>query len=186
MKRFKTLLAPAAILALTCACAFGANKVSAQDQGFINKAWNINTAEIQLGQMAQQKATNEQVKQFGEKMINDHTELNNQLSNLATQCGATLPTELTHKNKKMSDKLSKLNGSEFDKEYMNDMIKGHEQAVAAFKKESKDAAQTPVDKWAGKTVAMLEGHLDQAKQVGQEVGAPAAENSAQTAGSLEK
>lgn len=148
-----------------------AASVSQRDQDFINQAWNINSTEIRLGNDAQQKASNADVKAFGKMIVTDHMKLEQELTSLAAEHGAMLPKAIDKSNQELIDRLAKLSGSDFDKQFMTAMISGHEQAVAAFETESKDKAQTPVDKWAAASLATLQHHLDMARKTGKEVGA---------------
>ena len=130
--------------------------LSEQDQKFINDAWNINSTEILLGTDAQQKAANADVKAFAKTMVTDHTKLNQELTSLAGEHGAALPKDLTKDNQQLIDRLSRLSGTDFDKQYMSAMISGHEQAVTAFEERAKEKAQTPVDKWASQALPTLQ------------------------------
>jgi putative membrane protein len=145
--------------------------LSQQDQNFVSQAWIINETEIRLGNDAQQKATNADVKTFGKTMVADHTKLQQELTVLAAKDAAAFPKAIDKANQELVDRLGKLSGSDFDKQYMTAMISGHEEAVAAFEKEAKDKAQTAVDKWAAEAQSMLEHHLEMARKTGKEVGA---------------
>ncbi|HEX5245053.1 MAG TPA: DUF4142 domain-containing protein [Tepidisphaeraceae bacterium] len=168
-----SLLASVAVTALASAAFAGTSpqQISKQDQQFLDRAWNVNTTEIRLGDVAEHKGTNADVKAFGQRMVADHTKLNKELTTLAKQYDAVLPKALNTHHQQLVDKLSKMSGSDFDKEYMTDMIGGHEKAVAAFQKESQDHAQTAVDKWAGQALPTLKDHLQLAEKTGKEVGA---------------
>jgi putative membrane protein len=149
------------------------NTISSQDQEFVNQAGVINKAEIELGKMAQSKASNSDVKAFAKKMVEDHGKAGKELEQLVNQEKGKMPKELDQMHKDLKDKISKLNGSEFDKQYMEAMVKGHEKAVSLFEKESKDSEQTAIDKWAGQTLATLQQHQQEAMRVAKEVGATA-------------
>jgi len=90
-------------------------------------------AEVQLGQLAAQHAANADVKAFGEMMVKDHTKASDELKPIAQKLGVTLPTELDAKHKALADKLSKLQGAAFDREYMNAMVQGHTEVLAKVK-----------------------------------------------------
>ncbi len=95
--------------------------------------------EVQLGQLATQNAKSDEVKQFGQRMVDDHTKANDQLKQLAEQKGVALPTELSAKDKSEKDHLAKLQGEQFDRAYMQHMVQDHKKDVAEFKKESTSA-----------------------------------------------
>jgi putative membrane protein len=145
--------------------------VSQQDQEFINQAWNINTTEMRLGDIAKDNAANDDVKAFGKQMVEDHKDLNKDLTKLAEDNGAGVPTELDPKNQEMINQMSNLHGDEFDKKYMSAMISGHREAFDMFDKKGKEADQTPVDKWAADTAPKIHHHLEMATKTGKEVGA---------------
>jgi hypothetical protein len=92
-----------------------------------------NLAEVQLGKMASEKASNSDVKSFGQMMVKDHTQANNELKQIASQLNVQPPAQLDQKHKDLSDKLSKLNGAEFDREYINAMVMGHEEVLGKLR-----------------------------------------------------
>lgn len=139
--------------------------VPSKDHAFIVKAAQGGMAEVELGQLAQQNGSSQQVKDFGKKMVDDHSKANDQLKQLASQKGVTLPTDIDAKDKATKDKLSKLQGDAFDKAYMRDMVTDHKKDVAEFQKEAHAGADPDVKGWAGQTVPTLEDHLKMAEQI---------------------
>jgi putative membrane protein len=111
---------------------------------FFEKAAISNMAEIQLSQMAADHSQNAEVKQFAQTMVDEHTKALEQLKQAASAANVTLPTDLDKKHQKAKDKLSKLNGAAFDKEYMNAMVDDHKDAAKLLKSESKQSAAAPV------------------------------------------
>jgi putative membrane protein len=116
-------------------------------------------AEVELGQLASQKAQSDQVKQFAQRMVQDHGKANDELKSLAQQKNITLPTELDAKHKATHDRLSKLSGAQFDRAYMQDMLQDHRKDVNEFRKESQSGRDPEVKAWAAKTLPTLEEHL---------------------------
>jgi len=164
-----------------CACGALAlaqsNSVSSMDRTFMDKAAQGGMAEVELGQLAQQKASSQAVKDFGKRMQHDHSMANDKLKSIASSKGVTLPSSLNAKDKALYDRLSGMSGSSFDKAYMQAMIKDHNEDISEFKKESEKAKDQDVKTFASTTLPTLEEHLQQAKQVGSEVGVnSAAEN----------
>jgi putative membrane protein len=149
-----------------------------QDQKFVDKAWNINTAEIRLGKIAQSNASNDDVREFGRQMVKDHQKLNDDLKNAAEQEGDTLPSDLDQQHTDLYTRLSNLSGSDFDKAYMDAMIKGHTKAIAAFEDEIIEPNKTPVEQWADQNISKIRMHAEMAHKTGKEVGAPAADDGA--------
>jgi putative membrane protein len=145
--------------------------IAAADKTFVMKAAEGGLAEVQLGQLAADKASSDDVKQFGKMMVDDHTKANDQLKSVAQQKGITLPTDLNAKDKAEKDRLSKLSGEQFDKAYMQAMVKDHVKDVSEFKKESTSAKDTDLKNFASQTLPTLQTHLDKAKTVASSVGA---------------
>jgi putative membrane protein len=146
-----------------------AASLSDKDKEFVTKASQGGMAEVSLGQMAAAKANNNDVKEFGNRMVTDHSKANDELKQLAANKGITLPTEPGADEKKTEDALSTKSGKAFDKAYMTDMVKDHEKDVAEFQKESKDAQDPELKAWVTRTLPTLQDHLKMAKQVASKV-----------------
>lgn len=141
-----------------------ASTVDKDDQEFMNKAAQGGMAEVMLGQTASTKGTSPDVKNFGNRMVSDHGKANDELKQLAQTKGVTLPSDIDDESKKMADKLSKLSGKDFDKEYINGMVEDHEKDVKEFEKASKDAKDPDLKAWASKTLPTLQDHLKMARE----------------------
>ena len=139
-------------------------KLSHGDKKFVEEAAQGGMAEVQLGQLAAQKAQNPEVKQFGQKMVDDHSKANDQLKSIASSKGVELPTDLKSADKREHDRLSKLNGADFDREYMKHMVSDHKKDVKDFEKESKSAKDADLKNFAGTTLPTLQQHLQMAQQ----------------------
>jgi len=135
------------------------------DATFMKKAARGGTAEVELGQLAVQKASNEQVKQFGQRMVDDHTKANEQLKQVASQKQVDLPQEMSAKDKATKARLEKLSGAQFDRAYMADMVKDHRADVAEFSRESKMAKDPAVKSFAEQTLPTLREHLKEAEKI---------------------
>jgi len=152
--------------------AFAADKgLSMGDKTFIKDAASCGMMEVQLGQVALQNARSQDVKEFGQRMVTDHGKANDELKSVVASKNVRLPTELKGKHKTMVEKLTKLTGDEFDKKYMQAMVKDHTKDVAKFRKASKKVSDPELNAWAGKTLPVLEQHLQLAKEVAKKVGA---------------
>ena len=147
----------------------GAGNLSAADKSFVTKAAQGGLAEVKLGELAQQNASDDAVKQFGKRMVDDHSKANDQLKSLAEQKSVTLPTDLDAKDKATYDRLSAMKGESFDRAYMRDMVKDHTKDVAEFRKESKTAKDSDLKNFASQTLPTLEEHLKLAKSTDQQV-----------------
>jgi putative membrane protein len=140
-----------------------ANK-TASDSRFAMKAASGGTAEVQMGQLAVQKASNEQVKQFGQRMIDDHTKAGNELQSIASKDNISLPTGLNPHDKAVYDNLSKLSGPAFDRAYMRDMVKDHLNDVNEFQREANSGSNTDLKSFATTTLPTLQEHLRIARE----------------------
>ena len=141
------------------------SNVSSADKEFMNKAAQGGMAEVKLGELAASKAQSPEVKAFGQRMVVDHGKANTDLKALAAEKNVSLPADVSGEQKEVYDKLSKLSGAEFDKEYVKEMVEDHEKDVAEFKKESTGAEGSGVKSFASKTLPTLESHLDQIKTI---------------------
>jgi len=145
--------------------------VDETDQTFMKDAAIGDLAEVQLGQMAQAKASNPAVKRFGERMIKDHSDASDKLKNIAESQHISLPYEVDAKHKDQAAALSRLSGPEFDKAYMQLMVQEHTKDVNTFKQEAANAHDNTIKQFAAATAPVLESHLTEAKQIEQQVGA---------------
>lgn len=139
--------------------------VSSADRAFAMKAAEANLAEVELGKLAQQKASSDDVKNFANRMVDDHQKANDELKQWAETKSVTLPADLNSKDKALKDRLSNLSGSDFDKAYIRDMVKDHKKDVAEFQRESNRASDPELKSWASKTLPTLQDHLKMAEDV---------------------
>ncbi|PSH03468.1 MAG: DUF305 domain-containing protein [Acidobacteria bacterium] len=142
------------------------------DQMFMMKAAQGGMAEVKLGDLAKQNGKADAVKQFGNRMVTDHTKANDELQQLASQKGVALPAEESSKDKRTFQMLKSKKGSEFDKTYMHEMVKDHETDVEEFRWETQAGKDPDVRAWAQKTLPVLEQHLASAKEIAGQIGAP--------------
>ena len=140
-----------------------AETLSAGDKDFIMEAACGGMAEVALGELAQQKGQSDAVKQFGKHMVDDHSKANNELKELAGRKGVVVPAALKPKYQKVVDSLSKLSGAEFDKQYMREMVKDHENDVSAFQKEADKGKDSELTSWVRQTLPTLQDHLKMAR-----------------------
>ena len=156
-----------------------AGALAAADKRFFMEAAAGGMAEVELGRLAADKASNADVRQFGQRMVDDHGKANDELKTLAFQKNVTLPADLGAKHKATRDRLAKLSGEAFDKAYMRDMVADHDKDVAAFQRVSKTAKDDDLKAFAAKTLPTLQEHQKMAKEINAKVGgAPAAKGAA--------
>jgi putative membrane protein len=133
-----------------------------KDAQFLVDAAEISLEEIQLGQLAQAKTTDTEVKKVSQMMITDHTKALNELKELASKKGITIPTTLTDDGKDAYNKLSDKKESDFNEEYCDMMVKGHKKAIDKFENASKNAEDSDIKSWATASLPTLRVHLDHA------------------------
>ncbi len=131
------------------------SQMKSPDQALIMKAAQGGMAEVAMGNIAKQNGGSDAVKQFGDKMVTDHSQANDQLKQLAQQKGITLPSSPSAKDKRTSKMLQSKQGSDFDKAYIQDMVKDHETDVAEFRKEAQNGKDPAVKAWAQNNSAYL-------------------------------
>lgn len=141
------------------------------DSAFVQRAGSGGLAEVQLGKLAQRKGASEEVKQFGQRMVTDHTKSNQELATAAQNAGLNVPSAPLPKHRKKMDKLSGKSGEEFDKAYMSAMVKDHSKQLELFRREAHSGRAECLRELASQTVPVLEQHLTLAKQVAGQVGA---------------
>lgn len=142
---------------------------SAQDfseRAFISKAMEGGIAEVQLGQLAQQKSQSNDVKQFAAKMVNDHGQMGDKwLKPVAQQMGIDPPSGPTKKDKKEIEKLQGLSGQDFDREYITMMVKDHQKDLKDFQSEAQSAQDPTVKQIADKGSQVIQQHLQIIEQI---------------------
>lgn len=143
----------------------GSSQLTATDKKFVRTAAAGGLAEVELGQLATQKAGSDDVKKFGQRMVDDHSKANDQLKQVAASEGIQIPDKLSAKDQATKDRLSKLSGEQFDRAYMKDMVKDHTQDIAEFQRESTNGSDPQVKDFASKTLPILQSHLQEAQQI---------------------
>jgi len=145
------------------------SSMSSADSDFMMKTAQGGMAEVNLGNLAASKATNADVKTFANRMVTDHSKANDELKQLASTKGVTLPADVSADQKKAMDALSAKSGKDFDKSYMDEMVKGHEKVVADFEKASKSAKDADLKTWVTNTLPTIKDHLKMAKETAKKV-----------------
>jgi putative membrane protein len=141
------------------------HKLTAADRQFVKKAAQGGLAEVQLGQLATEKAESPEVKQFGQRMVDDHTKANDKLKQVASDEGVTVPDKLNAKDAATKARLEKLSGKAFDRAYMHDMVLDHTKDVSEFRMESKNAKDPALKNFVTETLPTLKDHLKEAKSI---------------------
>lgn len=149
---------------------------ASMDKMFVKKAMQGSMAEIQLGQLALQKSNNDQVKQFAQRMIDDHGKLNDQIKPIAQQLGVQPPDNVSKKDQAVMTKLQALNGDAFDKAYMKDMVKDHKTDLNEFKTEAASGSNPEVKNAASQGAQVIQQHLQMAEDLNQKTSTMASNN----------
>jgi putative membrane protein len=156
------------------------------DQTFVMNAAKGGMAEVELGKLAAQKASNDEVKKFGQRMADDHGKANDELKAIASSKNITLPQAMDAKDKALQDRLSKLSGAAFDRAYMAAMLRDHRQDVNAFKRESTAGKDPEIKAFASKTLPTLEDHLKLAQTTDRAVVGTSGNRAGRSAGTAGK
>jgi putative membrane protein len=139
------------------------SKLSSADSDFIKEAAQGGMMEVELGKTAQDKASNEKVKDFGKRMEQDHSKANDELKKIASDKGVQLSSDLDKKHKSKMDKLTKLSGAEFDRQYMRDMVSDHKDDIKKFQNVADKSKDADLKKFASQTLPTLKEHLQLAE-----------------------
>jgi len=158
------LASPAGLRAAETKQEHAAATTPSSPTAFIKEAGAGGMAEVKLGNLAIERASSDDVKNFAKRMVDDHTKINNDLQKVAQKKNVTLPTELNAKDQALYDRLSKLSGKEFDRAYMEAMLTDHRADVAAFQRETK-SGDADVRDFATRSLPTLEQHLASAEQI---------------------
>jgi putative membrane protein len=135
-------------------------------------------AEVELGKMASERATNPDVKAFAQMMVRDHSRADQELSRVASQLNIQPPKQVDQEHRDLMDRLSKLQGAEFDREYMAAMVKGHQQVLEQLRSFTAGAQPTgtaggrneqALKQWATKTLPTVQQHFDRARSIEQKL-----------------
>jgi len=145
--------------------ASGTIAVEQSTADFMVKVADVGMTEVKLGGIAQEKAMNKRVKDFGEMMTRDHTKAGDELKSLARRKNVTLPDSIGSDHRNKIDNLEKKNRKDFDRAYIDMMVDGHQSTVNDFEKASNNTKDPDVKAWVDKTLPTLRAHLDSAKAI---------------------
>jgi putative membrane protein len=133
------------------------------DQDFVTLAAQTDMTEAHLGQLAQSQGSSQAIKDLGQMIATDHTSGYTQLGTIAMKAGLTVPKGTDAKHDKMIAPIEKLKGKAFDRRYTQMMVMGHQQAIAAYRKEASDGQNPDIKAYAQQTLPTLEKHLKAAQ-----------------------
>jgi putative membrane protein len=141
--------------------------VSPTTADFVKEAASSDMFEIQSSQLAEQRATDQATKDFAARMIADHQKTTNDIKGMISSGAvkAEVPTEMIPTHAALFDKLKGLNGGDFEKQYHDDQVTAHKQAVSLYERYAKGGDNTGLKDWTGKTQPILEEHLKMAQDL---------------------
>jgi putative membrane protein len=160
----------AAVVGLGLRSARADEKQTTDDRQFVMQASAAGLAEVNLGNMAVKQAQNRDVKKFAEHMVKDHTKANQQLNKLADRLRIPPAQAMDAAHHAVADRLAQMNGAGFDRAFMRQVVKDHEQAVSLFEAEAKHGQDKDLRDFAKKALPTLKDHLKMARDLAGEGG----------------
>jgi putative membrane protein len=160
----------------------GTAGVSAGDRNFVEESLSAGMTEVELGRMAQQRAADAEVKQFAEMMVRDHTQAGDSLKQVAQQHAIQTPSEMQDQHRDLMDRLSNVQGADFDREYMEAMVDSHENMVDHLQTRASEdrfgenkgtvrpeGSDNPIEaslnQWAANALPTTRRHLEEARRI---------------------
>ncbi len=142
-----------------------AQSTSDTDKHFVRDAIEGGNGEVELGRLAQQKSSSDDIKQFGQKMVDDHTRLGDQMRSVAEKVGVQPPAGTSMGDKALEAKLDLLSGDTFDKAYIQAMVKGHREDLTTFEKEESSGTDPEVRDAARQGAKVVRAHLQLVEEI---------------------
>ena len=136
-----------------------------QDRNFLLKAASGGMMEVEIGKIAQQKAQNTRVKDFGAMMVRDHSKANNELKTLAASKNIAIPSAMGEHHQSMVEDMKNRTGADFDHAYISMMVNDHEKDISDFRSEAGQGGDGDIRAFASNTLPVLQTHLDSAKEI---------------------
>lgn len=136
-----------------------------EEGDFVMDAASAGLMEVELGRYAEKNAQNPRVKKFGAMMVRDHSKANDELKSIVTKKNIQFPATMDDKHHDKMTDIEKKQGADFDKDYIDNMVKIHEKDTDRFKKEAEKNQDPETKSWAAKTLPVLLMHLDSAKAI---------------------
>lgn len=149
----------------------------ASDEQFVKEASSGGMTEVKLGKLAQEKGASETVKKFGARMVSDHTKAGDNLKQAASRANIAVSNTMEAKDQDVYNKLSRLSGDSFDREYAKDMVEDHMHDVSEFRKEATNGQNDPIKSFASETLPTLQEHLKMAQDMQKSVSGSASTKS---------
>lgn len=145
------------------------SKLPSGEERFMKEAASGGLMEVELGKIAAEKGSHQRVKEFGKRMQADHGKANEQLKKIASSKGVDLPTQPSGEHKSTMDKLTKLSGAEFDREYMEAMVDDHKEDIEKFQTQADKGKDPDLKKFASDNLPILKKHLELAQSTQKQI-----------------
>jgi putative membrane protein len=139
------------------------------ERGFVEDFAKSNTTEVELGRLAEQRAANPAVREFGAMIVRDHTKAGEALRQIASRHGLVLEAEYTQPDAREKERFSNLSGADFDREFMETMVDKHERSAETLENKAERGGQADLKRWASETLPVVRQHLERAKQIQQQI-----------------
>jgi putative membrane protein len=143
----------------------GPEQPNNSDRVFVHAAAIGGMAEVEFGELAQQKAQSEAVKEFGRRMVEDHKKANDRLISLAKKAGIAVPDELDQEHKAIRDRLQAMNGAEFDLAYLQGQVADHQKTAQLLEYEIGSGQQVELQNFASESLPVVLHHLRDAQDL---------------------
>jgi putative membrane protein len=141
------------------------NQANVADRNFARAAAAGGLAEVELGLLANQKGQSSEARQFGQRMVNDHSKANTELKELAAAANIPLPNAPDAENQAMRERLDKAQGNAFDRDYIRGQITAHQETVQLFEYEIGSGQDSQLKTFASKALPVLMHHLEMAQNI---------------------
>jgi putative membrane protein len=158
-KTFITILLATALYAVNGLAKDKETKTGGTDAAFIPKAASGGMAEVQLGKLAAEKGASQEVKDFGDRMVKDHSKANDELKEVAGKMNVMVPEKVDPKHQATIEKMSALTGAAFDKAYVKGMVKAHKEDITLFESADKEVKNEDLKKFIENTLPVMKEHL---------------------------
>ena len=141
------------------------SSLSAADRSFISQAAYGSLAEVELGELAQTQASSQQVREFGGRMVTEHTQMNKDLVALASNKGVTPPSAPDPARQEIGDMLEQLSGTEFDRQYVPQQLADHETTLALFQVQSNRGQDVELKQFAQRYTPVIQRHVEMLRRM---------------------
>lgn len=146
------------------------------DARFIDHVARDGRAEVELGQLAQQKSSNADVKAFAQHLVTDHDKANKQLMSIAQKDGVQPPNGVGRENSDLRTKLEKLSGPAFDRAFLQAQVDDHQKDIQYFQQQANTLKNPELKAFAQQTIPVMERHLQMAQQLVGQIGSTGSSN----------